>query len=160
MRTAWIALTLTSALAACGPEATSPRGIVAADYFANFEYQAGSMATLDCADDSLDGVTPMTGILTLDGSTTAAIAELAQPGAPCPGLLFDLVDGVATARPNQHCVRTVNNARFDSLFTSYTMALDETRTMLVIEGLASANVTGAVTTVCTSTISAMALKRQ
>ena len=142
-------------LAACGsPAEPTP---VAADYVGTFELQPGSTSVLDCQDNALDGVSAMTGEYILEVGDTSELVEIPQPGVPCFGLKFDVVGGVANAQPNQVCRRTTDDITFESTFTAYKLELDGDT--LTIDGFINVDVSGAISTICTSTDHGVATRK-
>ena len=89
-------------LAACGTDSSADA------FIGTWQYNAGSTATRDCPDNTLDLTTPLSGSFQLAAGTMSDLIEVPSSGDQCPAQKFDVKGKTATIVPGQTCMYTDN----------------------------------------------------
>lgn len=119
-------------------------------------YQAGSQSVLNCSDDAFDRTDELTGTFQLAPGERSDLIEVVPPGSACRGVELDVESGVANALAGQTCTSMAAGLTTMSTLVKFTIALDGDT--LTLSGNFNVMLTGTASAVCTTTVTAMAVK--
>jgi hypothetical protein len=128
-------------LVACGGGDTD------SPFVATWTYDGTGMQVMTCTPDDFNDTFTPTGSWELLAGSDADLETEAD--VPCPAILFDVSDRVATARTGQGCTDVEAGITRTTTYTSYTLTLDADGKKLTEAVQGTFTATGAVEVNCT-----------